>query len=213
MVRITEQNDWVIFLLVGCIFLYIFMLFSLQRESSLKEYLLHKFPDSTNNLLSWIISSVVYCLIFSAFISPYLPIVPKEISKVQLGGYEINKFGFAFLSISLFYFLKNILGYLFYAATGNVKKWELFSFTASKFYFCFSLVMMAFVVVNTILKVPRIESFDFFAGSFLFIFLFKLAYYIFHRSKILPEKWYYKILYICTLQIIPVLVLWKILFF
>ncbi|MBE2274452.1 MAG: DUF4271 domain-containing protein, partial [Flavobacteriales bacterium] len=27
------------------------------------------------------------------------------------------------------------------------------------------------------------------------------------------KKWYYKFLYICTLQIIPVLVLWKVLFF
>ncbi|TQE61297.1 DUF4271 domain-containing protein, partial [Leptospira interrogans] len=36
--------------------------------------------------------------------------------------------------------------------------------------------------------------------------------YIFHNQPILPEKWYYKFLYICTLQIVPVLVLWKFLF-
>ena len=107
LIRIVQQNDWVVIILVSCIFLYIFMLLSLRRDSSVTEFLLQKFADSTNNFLSWIIISFV----------------------------------------------------------------------------------------------------------FAFAFLFKQIYYILHSSNILPQKWYYKFLYICTLQIVPVLVLWKLLFF
>ena len=189
------------------------MLLSLQRESSVKEFLVQKFADASNNFLSWIIISFVFCITFATFVSQYIPIVPKKISEIQFFGYELNKFGFAFLAILAFYFIKNILSYFLFAGTGSVKKWEIFYFTASKFYFVFSVVLMVFCIMNYFYNIDKIRAFDFFAGVILFLFLFKQVYYFFHKNDILPRKWYYKILYICTLQIIPVLVLWKVLFF
>ena len=189
------------------------MLISLRRDSGVLEFLTQKFPDSTNNFLSWIIISVVFCLTLSVLVSPYLPAVPKSISALQIGGYELNKFGFSLLAISTFYFLKNALSYLFFAGTGSVKKWEVFYFTTSKFYFCFSLVIMVLCMIGNFYMVNRTEMFNYCLIGFAAIFLFKLSYYLFHSSRILPEIWYYKFLYICTLQIIPVLVLWKVLFF
>jgi len=47
---------------------------------------------------------------------------------------------------------------------------------------------------------------------FLAMFIFKNIFYLMQPEAILPQKWYYKFLYICTLQIVPVLVLWKVLF-
>ena len=138
LVRIVDQNDWVVFIIVGCIFLYIFMLVSLRRDSDVLEFLTQKFEDATNNYLSWMIISVVFTLLLSTFISPFIPIVPKTVTDLKLFGYELNKFGFTFITVSLFYFAKNALTYLFYAGTGSSKKWPLFYFTASKFYFCFS---------------------------------------------------------------------------
>jgi len=213
LVRITQQNDWVVFILVGCIFLYIFMLLSLQRDSSVKEFLLQKFADASNNFLSWLIISFVFALVFSTFVSQYIPIVPKKISDIQVVGFELNKFGFTFITVLGFYFIKNILSYLFYAGTGTVKKWEIFYFTASKFYFVFSVVLMIFCLINYFYNIDKIIAFDFFAGVILLFFVFKQMFYIFNKNNILPQKWYYKFLYICTLQIIPVLVLWKVLFF
>lgn len=213
MVRIAEQNDWVVFILVGCIFLYIFMLLSLQRESSVKEFLMQKFPEATNNFLSWLIISFVFCTVFSTFVSQYIPIVPKKVSDLQLFGFELNKFGFTMVTVCTFYFLKNILTYLFFAGTGFIKKWEIFSFTVAKFYFVISIVLMIFCVVNYFYGIEKIKLVDYFFGAVVLMFVFKQFYYFFHKNNILPEKWYYKILYICTLQIIPVLVLWKVLFF
>ena len=213
LIRIVQQNDWVVIILVSCIFLYIFMLLSLRRDSSVTEFLLQKFADSTNNFLSWIIISFVFTLVLSVFVSQNIPVVPQKITDFQFSGYELNKFGFTFASISVFYFLKNICTYLYFAGTGTTKKWEVFYFIASKFYFCFSIVIMILCLIQYFYRFDKWVMFDVYLAVFAFAFLFKQIYYILHPSNILPQKWYYKFLYICTLQIVPVLVLWKLLFF
>ena len=189
------------------------MLLSLRRDSSVTEFLLQKFADSTNNFLSWIIISFVFTLVLSVFVSQNIPVVPQKITDFQFSGYELNKFGFTFASISVFYFLKNICTYLYFAGTGAAKKWEVFHFIASKFYFCFSIVIMILCLIQYFYRFDKWVMFDVYLAVFAFAFLFKQIYYILHPSNILHQKWYYKFLYICTLQIVPVLVLWKLLFF
>lgn len=189
------------------------MFISLQRDSTIKEFLTQKFSDSTNNFPSWIIISTVICLLLSVFVSPFIPDVPKSISKWSIAGYEMNKFGFAFLSVSLFYLGKNVFTYIFYSGTGSIKKIDVFYFTSSKFYFCFSLILMVLCVANFFYEVNQLIMFNYMFVVFLLLFVFKLLYYLFHHNNILPEIWYYKFLYICTLQIVPILILWKLLFF
>lgn len=213
LIRIAPQNDWVVFLLIGSIFLYLFMFLSLQRNSSVKEFLLQKFPDSANNFLSWAIVSAVFSLVLACFLSQFIPVVPKKVSDLQIFGYELNKFGFTLISLFLFFFTKNIFTYMFFAGTGNIKKWAIFYFTVSKFYFCVSILLIILCVASYFYPIDDLKIFPFYFGGFLLIFVFKLFFYFFHKNDILPRKWYYKFLYICTLQIIPLLVLWKVLFF
>lgn len=213
MVRIAQQNDWVVFIITGCIFLYIFMLLSLQRDSSVREFLTQKFPDSNNNFPGWVIISVVFCLVFSAFLSQYLPVVPKKISNINLFGYELNKFGFTLSVITAFYFIKNFLTYVFFAGTGAIKKWSLFYFTVSKFYFCVSIILIFLCVISYFYPQNELQRLPYYFGGFVILFSFKQFFYFFHKNDFMPQKWYYKLLYICTLQIVPVLVLWKVLFF
>ena len=213
LVRIAQQNDWVVFIIIGCIFLYVFMLLSLQRDSSVKEFLAQKFPDANNSFLSWAIISLVFCLVFSAFLSQYVPDVPRKVSACSLFGFELNKFGFTFLVILLFYFIRNALTYLFFAGTGSIRKWKLFYFTVSKFYFSISVVVIIACLISYFYNINELLWLPYFFGGFVFLFVFKLLFYFFHQSDIMPQKWYYKLLYICTLQIVPVLVLWKVLFF
>ena len=59
-----------------------------DRDSSVKEFLLQKFADASNNFLSWLIISFVFVLVFSTFVSQYIPIVPKKISDIQVLGFE-----------------------------------------------------------------------------------------------------------------------------
>ena len=199
------------------------MLLYLHRDSSVKVFLMRKFADASNNLLSWLIISFVTALLFATLVSQSIPIVPEKIRNLHLFGYELNKFGFTLLSIIVFYSFKMLLSYLFYAGTGSLEKWTLFQFTCSKFYFTFSLVLMILSVYHYFynpndlqllnnFKAHDLQLFDYYAFGFAFIFLFKIAFYLLSPNNILPYKWYYKILYICTLQIAPIMVLWKVLY-
>jgi len=199
--------------MIGSIFLYIFMLISLKRDSNVSEFLRQKFPDSMNNFLSWVIVGFVFCLLLSALISPFIPLVPSKILDLQVFGFEMNKFGFTLCTVLLFYLVKNLLSYLYFAGTGSLRKWELFYFTSSKFYFCASVVLMVLCTINNFYNVDQNQAIPFYFGVLLFLFIFKILYYLFHKNNMLPTKWYYKFLYICTLQIVPVLVLWRTLFF
>lgn len=213
MVRIAQQNDWVVFTIIGCIFLYIFMFRSLQRDATVKEFLLQQFPDATNNFLSWLIISFVFSLLFATFLSQFIPTVPKAVSDLHFFGFELNRFGFTFFSVLAFYFVRNVFTYIFFAGTGTIKKWQIFYFTAAKFYFFISMLLMILCVAAYFYDLDHHRLLPFYFWGILFILFFKLLYYFFHPNGIMPEKWYYKFLYICTLQIVPILVLWKILFF
>ena len=189
------------------------MLLYLHRDSSVRVFLMQKFADSSNNFLSWMIVSSVFTVLLAAFVSQSIPIVPKLISDVHFNGYELNKFGFTLLSLILFYGFKSFLSYLFYSGTGSIRKWLLFQFSCSKFYFIFSLILMVLCVYQYFYEVNDLQLFDYYFIGFVGAFIFKIFFYLLSPNNILPDKWYYKFLYICTLQIAPVLALWRVLFF
>jgi hypothetical protein len=212
-VRIPEHNDWVIFILLGCIFLYLFMMNVVEREANLKDFLLQKYFDASNNLPSWVITSCVITLTLSVLISQYIPVVPKYVADLQILGYQLNKFGFCLIAVIFFYAIKSSLGFLFFQSIGDGKKWTVFYFTSTKFYFVLSFLLIILCVTHYYFPIDRNKMFLYYIFFFSFVFIFKVFFYLFHKNNILPEKWYYKFLYICTLQIAPILLLWKLLFF
>nr|WP_307452724.1 MULTISPECIES: DUF4271 domain-containing protein [Chryseobacterium] len=184
-----------------------------EREASLRDFLLQKYFDSSNNLPSWIITSSITTLTLATLISQTIPTVPQFISEIQISGFQLNKFGYTLLVIAFFYLSKSALGFMFYHSTGDGKKWAVFYFTATKFYFILSFILIVLCIVHYYFPVDRHELFFYYLIFSLFVFIFKIFFYLFHRNNILPQKWYYKFLYICTLQITPLLLLWKLLFF
>ena len=189
------------------------MLLYLHRDSSVRVFLLQKFSDSSNNFLSWLIVSGVFTVLLATFLSQSIPIVPKKISDIQVFGYELNKFGFTLFSLILFYSFKSGLSYIFYAGTGSHKRWKLFQFASSKFYFTFSLLLIILCIYQYYFDVNNLQLFDYYFFGFVIIFLFKIFYYFLSHNQVLPERWYYKLLYLCTLQIAPILVIWRLLYF
>lgn len=213
MVRIPEDNTWVIFILLACIFALIFMMNTIQRDATLKDFLLQKYYDSANNFISWLIISMVTATCLATLFSQFIPTTPEILAKLSVFGIQLNKFGFTFFAILLFYFLKSGLSFLLYQSTGNSKKWPLLYFTASKFYFLLCFVLIIANIINYYFPIERSIAFNYYLYTLSFIFIFKILFYFFHTNNILPEKWYYKILYICTLQIAPLLIIWRLLFF
>ena len=184
-----------------------------QREANIKDFLLQKIEDSNNLTPSWAIISIVKCLMTALLLSQFVPIVPKFIFDIQLFGFQINKFGFTFLTLLSFDIVRNILTFLFYSNVGSVKNLRGLTLISSKYYF---LESIAFIIASFVLyyfPIDLVKYFYFIIGLVVGSFILKNLIYIFHNQAILPEKWYYKFLYICTLQIVPVLVLWKFLFY
>ena len=202
-----------VYCILGSIFAYIIVLSVFNRDANIKDFLTQKIEDSNNLTPSWTIISIVRSVMITVILSQFVPVVPKFVSDLQLFGIQLNKFGFTFLAVMTFDIVKNILTFLYYNSIGEGKKLKRLASISSKFYFLESigLIVAGFALYYYPLDLVRY----FYVVLFVLISLFvmKNLIYIFHNQAILPEKWYYKFLYICTLQIVPVLVLWKFLFF
>ena len=190
-----------------------FALLSLNREVSLKDFLLQKYDEASNSFLTWLVVSLVFCVQSSVLVSQYLPGVPQWLGQWSFLGYSINKIGYALLIICLFYFVRNILMFLFYSVIGQEKNYYHLFFAASRLFFVCSLIVMILNFVNYYIDIDKRVFLQVLLVSVLFFFIFKQFFYLFNRLKMLPEEWYYKILYICTLQIAPLMALWRVLFF
>lgn len=213
MVRLAQQNDWVIFIILGAILVFIIVMQYLQRQSGLGAFFTQNFIDSGNIFPTWLIVSVVYAVLLATFVSSYIPILPKFIEEFSLFGYSLNKFGFALLAVSVFYILKFFFTFFLYSSIGQDKKWGRLYFVSSKFYMAVSILLIIANMVNYYFNIDREKLFAISVLSAAMIFIFKNFFYAFNRNYILPNEWYYKFLYICTLQFAPVLALWKLLFY
>lgn len=202
-----------IFCILASVFLFIFMLAAFHRSANIKDFLTENAEDVKNILSSWILVSAVDNILLSVLLSQFIPIVPKFISDIQIYDYQLNKFGFTFVSVTVFHLLKNAFTFLFYSSVGNREHLEMLALIATRFYFIESLIL---IVLNFSLYFYPVDLIVFFRITVIFLagfFILKNLIYFFHNQPILPEKWYYKFLYICTLQIVPIFVLWKFLFY
>lgn len=98
----------------------------IERDANLKDFLLQKYFDASNNLPSWVITSCVSALTLAVLLSQYIPTVPKYVTDLQIMGYQMNKFGYTLTVVVLFYLLKSSFGFLFYQSIGDGKKWPVF---------------------------------------------------------------------------------------
>jgi len=212
LVRIVQQNDWVIFVLTACIALYLFMLIYLHRDSTVRSFLFQQYADVTNNFLSWLIVSFIYVVLLTTLLSQTIPIVPQSVSRMQLFGYEFNKFGYTFLVLSGFYVLRAGLTYLFYKASNDAERWNHLQFVASKFFFSASLLLFGVCFMHYYYPQELKVVFSWYVWGLVIVFVFKNLVFLLATQPAFPEKTFYKILYICTLQIIPLLALWRLLY-
>lgn len=213
LVRIPEHSDWIVVLLLGSIVLYIVMLQELQRGATLRDFVLQGMADRSNLFPSWLLVSLVHVVMLSALLSQFVPILPRSVERFSVFGWSLNKLGYTFWIIALFYLVKTVFSYLFYAFIGQLNRFKKLYFTASKFYFILTLILMVAVFVKFYVEADQFLFFNIILITAAATFSAKILFYLFHRSGVLPREWYYKILYICTLQFAPMLALWQLLFF
>ncbi|MBO4233421.1 DUF4271 domain-containing protein [Riemerella anatipestifer] len=214
MIRIVENNDWIIYSLLGVGFLYVVMFRVLLRDISLIKFFTLKEEFANNTIQSWVITSVGFTILASVALSDILPINPHLFAKYfNIFGYTPNKVGSIVLALVFLFFFRTVSTYFFLASIGEVERWKSFYFLTTKFFLGYSLALIGLVFVQNYLLTEKAWVIYMYIVFFCMSFIFKNLVYLFHHKAILPDEWYYKILYICTLQILPFLVVWKFLFF
>ena len=210
MIRVVEHHDWVIYCIIGIILSYIIIFKTLHRDVTLIEFILQPYEESNNNTLSWVLTTILFSVSFSVLFSQFIPIVPKFIAQnLVLAGITFNKFGFVLFSLLLFQLIKNIFVYLFYGSINQLERFGRYSFVAQKYFMVYSLVILVISFLHYYLHFKTSNAFFYYSSLIFIAFTIKILIYLFHPQQILPRQWYYKFLYICTLQILPILVLWK----
>lgn len=189
------------------------MLQQLQREATLRDFIVEGMADRSNILPSWLLISLVAVTLLTTVWSQYVPIVPRGLNNFSILGFSLNKFGYTFWCFVLFFVVRTVLSYLFYAFIGQLKRFSKLYFVASKFYLIITVFLAAGVFALYYLPVDRYIFLNtiFIAG--IVTVIGKNVFYLLHRGGVLPEEWYYKILYICALQFAPLLALWQLLFY
>ncbi len=212
MVRIVESHDWVILVILIVIAMYLVLFNGLQRGQSILGYLRQDYKEVQNLFLFWLGISAGYIVVLSVLFSQYIPLVPSVVLDFDINGFVLNKIGVMLGVLLLFYFVKSILTALFYKSIGQVQKYLVLGFVAQKFYFVQSLLLVVLCIIHYYFSINRREFFVYYLILMVLLLVAKIIFYIFHKNKPLPEEWYYKILYICTLQILPLLAVWKFIF-
>lgn len=213
LIRIVENNNWVAFSLFFSILALVLTFIYLNREVSLKNFVIQKKEDSSNTFLTWLIVSLVFCVQISTLFSQYVPILPKAVENISLLGFSLNKFGYTFLVFCGFYIVKTIFTFFFYSSIHYQKSIVHIEFTASRLYFVGSILVMVLVFIHYYVEVDRAIFLRILVGIFAILFVFKNLSYLLSSKENLPTQWYYKLLYICTLQIAPIFALWRLIFF
>ncbi len=174
---------------------------------------MQKVEDVSNLTPTWLLVSLVRCLMAAVLISQYITVVPRIFSEIRFFGWELNKFGFTFFTLIVFDLVRMLLTFLFYASVGSVRNLKAFTLIASKYLFLESLIFLILSFILYFYPVDLVQYFYGLLGLFAGTLILKIMIYLFYNRPVLPEKWYYKFLYICTLQIVPFVVLWKFLFY
>ncbi len=212
MIRIIENKDWVVGVLLISILVLIVVLQYLQRKRGLKSFFTEPYSESGNIFPTWLLISAVYVALLSTLVSAYVPVLPELVERSSVLGYSLNRFGYALLVISLFYLVRFFFTFFFYSSIGQDRRWGRLYFVTSKFYLALCLLLILAILANYYFPIERLgflRALVLVSGG---LFIFKVLFYSFNRNYILPKEWYYKILYICTLQFTPILALWKLLF-
>lgn len=212
MIRLVENNDWVIFTLLGLVAMYLVMFYWLLRGISFWEYLTQGYKEAQNSVLTWVVVSIGFVVVFSLLFSQYIPVIPRLFLELEVEGWVLNRMGSMLLVLGGYYVVKFIFTAIFYASIGQIDKILVLGFVAQRFYYIQSVLLVIMSVFHYYYFPNNIFLYPYYEILVGVLLLVKNILYFFHKEHPLPNEWYYKILYICTLQILPFLAMWKFIF-
>lgn len=213
---LLQNNNWIIFIFIFIMTLLVVLkkLFKHQFYNQLKLLNNTIWITSLKNNYSIVYNfyNIVYIIILSVLLSLMTLFYAKNFAFLELNSnfYFFLKFSFYF---GLFFIIKHLL-YFFFSLIFNIK-----SILLKVIYIKTSYLNFLTIFILTWLPIVLFNNFEnklIFKYACLISLLLALYFYVLivkNNLKAVSKHFLYFILYLCTLEIAPVIILYKVFFF
>ncbi len=208
------ENDWVtvafiiVFLLLGIVkLLYKERLIKLVSLFFSKKYLLN-YGKESQLVINWFNTAlfIVQIIIFSLFWVAYFVLYKSDI--VIDNSLEI--FIKACLSLTVFFFFRYLIGKLLGVLFGIKQQQESLTFAKMSYLYNISLLVLPFLLFIFYEKTYNLLAFQLLIVVFAILLIVRYVVIVQNNKKIVFRNLFYFILYLCALEIAPVLLIFKI---
>lgn len=208
--RISFSNDWMTMVFV--LLLFILFLIKLTDATRLEQVIFTLFNVSflerqsdENYRIIDVFQSLFF--IFSIIVNAILVFEIKNFYSNNNSN-NFDDFFQIFVLISGYLFIKKILEHLLVLLFMLKRKLSFFILSKANYFFAISIYIYASILLKEYANLDPLITY-FFAG---FLFLVRFIFYFLNNKNLILNQLFYFILYICALEIAPLLILIKLMF-
>jgi len=204
--RVINNTDFItLLLLIGLLILVLAKVifqdffgkaFQLKNENFENQYLISGFL------------TLVLLINFTILIIPFVKNITSSLYFTNI----YIKYIAVFILLSVFYLIKNLFFYLYHVILTNQESYTEFvqlRITNTSWLIIYSFLMILYYFYSSFEKKYFTEIIII---LYLFIKIIEWIIYIIQNKTEKQLQWYYKIVYLCTLEILPLVVIFKFLF-
>lgn len=214
--RILLSNDWMtlLFLLLLVILFFVKKIAPLKFENvfarPFKVHILDK--EIYENISFFNIFNIIF-LVFSAIVLSILlfqtPLFLGKFISIEVAfDNNFDTFFIVFLKVLIFYFLKFIFEYFMFQVLQLQDKVFYFMVSKWNYYFTTSVYVFLLLIFEEYADFNNLLIYFFIGGIYLITFIMHFL----TNKNLIFSNFFYFILYICTLEIAPLLILFKLIF-
>lgn len=212
MLRNTVSHEWIFLFLILTVILYALVFHFFFRAKTAKQIFSPYGEDLLNKIPAYVCLSLAYAIGTGILLYATAVGRPLEVLRADINGYRLSEAGYIAALLAVYFPLRFILTRILYAMCGSLGRFVNLQFFFTKYYLAATplLVCAGFIFFFYEQYSPQaILTLRYILAAALLV---KMLLMLLSAGKILPKNHYLKILYFCTLQIMPVLVLIKALY-
>ncbi len=209
------KSDWttftfviVVFLLAISKWLYKDRLFHLISIFFSKDYFI-KYGKDTQLIFSWfncllfLVQALILSLLIVAYITLYKPTI--------IDSNSLYLFSLSFLAVILFFGIRYIVGKVLAIIFELNKAHDYLTFAKMSYLYSSVLLIIPFVFLTYYIKTYNLLLFQLTILLFTILLIVRYVNILINNKKIIFRRLFYFILYLCALEIAPILLTYKIL--
>lgn len=210
--RVFDTHDWITILLLLVIAMIIYAkLRRPERFQKLQTLLLNNnyindYSKATPMIFNGF--NIVFYFIMIVVVSLLLFVAINQYND-GMSTYSVNYFFLIFLYVFAFIVVRSVIGFLLGVLFEKEKEQQYFTFLKISYLSNFSLILVPLLVLNFYIRLNWYSN-----ALIIFAFLLFLYYYgllVKNNQKLIFNKLFYFILYLCALEIAPFIIIYNLL--